>query len=108
MSELRQREPRYTNRKLLNVAHLAPCMLRLGMHSCGQYPSVPCHSDRLEDGKGVGLKSHDDLAVPGCPACHYVFTREHLGKEGYADTLLRAQREYWHWLWINNLIKVAV
>lgn len=69
-----QREPRYENRPLLDLCHGAPCLL-LYLGCTGglreDRPSVPCHPNWLEDGKGVGLKAHDDLAVPGCPDCHY-------------------------------------
>lgn len=74
MSGLRQREPRYENRALLDLARGAPCHLNYPGCTGGisqDFPSVPCHPNWLEDGKGVGLKAHDDLAVPGCPSCHF-------------------------------------
>ena len=106
MSGLRQREPRYQNRKLLDVAHDAPCMLQLGAPGCGNHPSVPCHSDMLEHGRGVGNKSHDALCVAGCPDCHAKFTRKHLGDD-YEQVWARAYARYQVWLWTNNKIKVA-
>ncbi len=107
MSGLRQREPRYENRKLLDLAHEAPCMLNIAPYGCSTNPSVPCHSDMLAHGKGVGAKSHDYLAVPGCPECHAVFTREKLGREGYERTWRHAKDKYERWLWVNGKIKVV-
>lgn len=95
----------FRSRKLLDVAHEAPCMLQLGV-PCGHDASVPCHSDMLRHGRGVGHKSHDCLAVPGCPACHNLFTRKHLG-ELYDSTWQRANERYQIWLWENAKVKVA-
>lgn len=71
---LRQREPRYENRKLLDLCRGEPC--ELGITGCiggtnPDHPSVPCHPNWQEHGKGVGMKTHDHLAVPGCPPCHW-------------------------------------
>lgn len=107
MNDLRQREPAYRNRKLLDLAHEAPCFLRIAQIGCSANPSVPCHSDILEHGRGVGQKSHDCLAVAGCPACHAEFTREKLGREGYLLTWVRAFARYMVWLWVNGKIKVT-
>lgn len=71
---LRQREPRYTNRALLDLCHGAPCYARVTGCTGGTdpyQPSVPAHSNALEDGKGVGKKSHDHRAMPACPSCHW-------------------------------------
>jgi len=97
----------YRNRKLLDIAHGAPCMLRLGVPGCGNYPSVPCHSDMQRHGRGIGHKSHPIFAVAGCPACHAVFTREHLGRAGYEEAWLAAFERYMVWLWKNERLKVA-
>lgn len=97
----------HRDRKLLDVAHDAPCMLLLGVKGCGNNLSVPCHSDLLEHGRGVGCKSHDCLAVPGCPACHAVFTRAHLGRVGYEEALSAARDRYLVWLWKKNKVRVA-
>jgi len=107
LSGLRQRNPSYRNRKLLDLAHEAPCMLQLGEAGCGNNLSSACHSDLLEHGRGVGLKSHDWAAVPGCPACHARFTREHLGLVEYKAVWQKAHDRYQDWLWRNNKIKVV-
>lgn len=97
----------HRNRQLLDLAHEAPCMLLLGAKGCGANKSVPCHSDMLEHGRGAGLKSHDCLAVPGCPPCHAVFTREHLGRAGYAEAWAKAIARYLLWLWENGKLRLA-
>lgn len=92
------------NRKLLDVAHDAPCLLQLGPCS-GQV--VPCHSDQLSDGRGTGHKSHDCLAVPGCVACHAKFTRANLGRSEYHDIHAKALKRYLVWLFENERLEVA-
>lgn len=94
------------NRKLLDLAHEAPCMLKLAPATCGQFPSIPCHSDMQRHDRGVGHKSHDCMAVPGCPDCHTLFTRK-LGRDQYEQIWLSAFEEYIVWLWENNLIQVT-
>ena len=96
----------YRNRRLLDVAHDAPCMLLLGAPGCGNYLSVPCHSDALRHGRGVGHKSGDEFAVPGCPACHAIFTRKDLGREQYSVSWLAAHERYLTWLFETGLLTV--
>jgi hypothetical protein len=102
---VRQREKRDENRPLLNLARESPCMLRLAP-GCGQNASVACHSDMLRHGRGIGSKSHAAFAVPGCPACHAVFTRAKLGRDGYAEKWLAAHEEYMRWIWDGGLVVV--
>jgi len=97
----------HRDRKLLDVAHEAPCMLRINLMRCGVDKSVPCHSDLQRHGRGAGHKSHDCLAIPGCPACHAVFTRAHLGRVGYEEAWVVALERYIVWLWKNGKLRVA-
>ena len=97
----------HRDRKLLDLAHEAPCMLLLGATGCGAYPSVPCHSDLLEHGRGASSKSHDCYAVPGCPPCHALFTRARLGQEKYREVWRAAHEKYQLWLWRKKKIRVA-
>jgi hypothetical protein len=97
----------HRDRKLLDVAHEAPCMLGIATMGCGENLSVPCHSDMLRHGRGVGHKSHDCFAVPGCPACHYIFTRKYLGSPLYEITWAAANERYQVWLWRNGKVRVA-
>lgn len=96
----------HRSRKLLDVSHDAPCFLELSPE-CGQFASVPCHSDQLEDGRGHGHKSHDCLAVPGCPACHALFTQSNLGREEYASLHAKALKRYLVWAFENRRLLVA-
>ena len=96
----------YRNRKLLDLAHDAPCFLDLGTVLCGRDAAVPCHSDMLRHGRGVGHKSSDVYAIPGCPACHAVFTRARWGRSGYEAIWRDGFEKYVLWLWENEKIKV--
>ena len=97
----------FRSRRLLDVAHDSPCMLLLGVPGCGNNLSVPCHSDMLRHGRGEGHKSHDCLAVPGCPACHAAFTRKTLGRDGYEAAWLDAFERYTVWLWSTGKVRLA-
>lgn len=97
----------HRNRALLDCAHEAPCTLLLNVKGCGAHPSVPCHSDMQRHGRGEGHKSHDCLAVAGCPACHAVFDRAHLGRAGYEEAWAAAMARYLTWLWENGRLRVA-
>jgi hypothetical protein len=97
----------HRDRHLLDLAHEAPCMLQLGVPGCGNDASVPCHSDALEHGRGAWHKSHDCLAVAGCPVCHAVFTREKLGRDGYLEAWRVAVARWLVWLWTNGKVKVV-
>jgi len=49
------------------------CTIRLPM-VCNFNPetTVLCHSNKLADGKGLGIKAPDTRAAFGCSACHDV------------------------------------
>jgi hypothetical protein len=79
-------------------------MLQLSVN-CGRNPSVPCHSDMLRHGRGIGHKSHDCLAIPGCPDCHTEFTRENLG-DGYCDAWMAAMELWLVHMWTHDLVRV--
>jgi hypothetical protein len=106
-SRLRQREPSYENRKLLDVCHNRPCFLRFegckGEHP--DWPSVPCHPKSLVLGRGFGSKSHDNLAVPGCPSCHAKW--DAMPPSDHFYVWCRAFPEWDTYRWRNGLVKVA-
>jgi hypothetical protein len=107
---LRQRQPRYTNRRLLDLCHNEDCYLSItgcvGVNP--EQPSVPCHSNWQEDGKGVGEKSDDDSAVPGCPPCHWQLDHgTMLTTEQKREVFREAQRRWWRHLWRTGKIRVA-
>lgn len=61
------------SKKLRDSARDEECTLRLPMVCNWRTDTtVWCHSNRLSDGKGMGLKSSDDRGVYGCSACHAV------------------------------------
>lgn len=97
----------YRNRKLLDIAHEAPCMLQIhGVCTGDRHPRVPAHSDQLRHGRGVGLRSHDCFAVAGCVQCHAAFTRANLGKVIYNEVWAGAFERYVLWCWTNEKIGV--
>jgi hypothetical protein len=61
----------------------------------------------LRHGRGIGHKSNAIFAVSGCPACHAVFDRAHLGKVGYEEAWLRAHERYLAWLFETGKVRVA-
>lgn len=97
----------HRSRSLLDIAQEAPCFLQLGVPGCGNHPSMPCHSDMLAHGRGAGMKSHDALAVPGCPACHDGFTRKALGRKGYVEAWAMAIARYLVWMWKQGKVRVV-
>ena len=112
MTGLRQREPRYVNRSLLDLCHGAPCHLNYPGCTGGDspdFPSVPCHPNWLEDGKGVGLKAHDDLAVPGCPSCHFQHdTGTQYTTEQKKEIHQQAHKRWWRHLLNIGRVKLVV
>lgn len=49
------------------------CTLMIpGVCNCDPETVVLCHSNRLADGKGMGLKAPDTEAAYGCSCCHDV------------------------------------
>lgn len=63
-----QRQPRYENRRLLDLAHnLHECT------HCGRYVPEglePAHSNQSRHGKGMSMKAHDCFHAALCHACH--------------------------------------
>jgi len=96
----------HRDRRLLDLAHEAPCMLQLDAPGCGNDASVPCHSDMLAHGRGMSLKSHDCFAVPGCPPCHAQFERHILGRAGYEAAWLEGHQRWLVYLFLNKLVGV--
>jgi hypothetical protein len=62
----------YRNRKLLDIAHDAPCFLRVSsICRSGVNPSIPAHSNLGRHGRGYSYRSSDAAVVASCPECHY-------------------------------------
>lgn len=68
---LRTRGPKMT--PIRRSARGEACTLLIpGVCTGDTSTTVLCHSNRLEDGKGLGLKAPDTEACYGCSACHDV------------------------------------
>ncbi|KDD42579.1 nuclease domain-containing protein [Bordetella bronchiseptica] len=62
----------YRNPGLLALAEGEKCSLRVPRYCQGGTDStVACHSNRLRDGKGKGIKAHDWAIAFGCSGCHW-------------------------------------
>lgn len=62
----------YRNPALLALAEGEKCLLRVPKYCQGGTDStVACHSNRLRDGKGKGIKAHDWAIAFGCSGCHW-------------------------------------
>lgn len=98
----------YRNRRLLDIAHDAPCFLKIPGCQSGVVPSVPCHSIFLRHGRGIGHRSHDCFAVPGCPKCHYEFDYGRtLSRDDKREIWTRAFEQYILWLWETGKVRVT-
>jgi hypothetical protein len=62
-----QKNPRYENRKLLDLANGMACQ------GCGREDGtiVMAHSNKSIHGKAKGMKAHDCFVAALCHACHY-------------------------------------
>lgn len=93
------------NRKLLDLAHEAPCFARFP-HKCGGWQGCePAHSDSQMFGRGHGHKSNDWAFAAMCHTAHMMldtFDREQKQTEW---TLAFVETQ--NWLWTNQLVKVA-
>lgn len=65
--------PSRHNQSYLEACRGERCYLGVGgvcLGASGRSTVVPCHSNQLQHGKGMGIKAHDMYTVPGCMACH--------------------------------------
>lgn len=62
---------RQENRALLDLARGQPCLIQSPIcnHNCET--TVACHGSGVENGKGMGYKTHDWLSVWGCSDCNH-------------------------------------
>ena len=72
------KEPRYTNRAVLDLAKDQPCLLRTKLCQGGTESTVSCHGAGVANGKGMGYKVGDDMTVWGCGRCNF-FTDAYSG-----------------------------
>ncbi|MFJ2989975.1 nuclease domain-containing protein [Collimonas sp. NPDC087041] len=74
--KLTQRKPIKVRRQKLSKIRASArdqdCTLRFPVCNGRNETTVLCHSNLLEDGKGMGLKAPDECGAFGCSACHDV------------------------------------
>lgn len=98
----------YRSRKLLDVAHDAPCMFRVpGVCQSGVNPSVPCHSNLQRHGRGLAHKTHDCYAPAGCVACHFWLDAGKAPREEKEATFMAALERWILWLFQNEKVRVV-
>ena len=98
----------HRDRKLLDLCHDAPCMLRVDkVCRSGINPSVPAHSNLQRHGRGHSHKSHDCYAVPGCIECHAWLDTGPASREAKEFAFMAALERWLLYLWRNGLVKVA-
>lgn len=97
----------YRNRPLLNLAHDAPCMMRVQGVCDQRNPSVPAHSNMQRHGRGSHYKSHDCFVVAACPACHMWLDTGGAASIDKDIAFFKATDRYWLWLWREGKVKVA-
>lgn len=113
MGELRQREPRYENRKLLDLAHKVD-----RCQNCGSYPDSGCepaHEEGLAAGKAMSTKSHDYRHAALCHACHVWYDSIRHGRDPSGDWSAaqrafmfdRARERTFDIYWRNGWLKVT-
>lgn len=86
-SRLKSRGPKMT--PIRKSAQGEECTIRLP-EVCNFNPetTVLCHSNLLEDGKGMGIKAPDDKAAYGCSACHDVIDGRRPRPDGLSQALI--------------------
>lgn len=94
----------YRNRKLLDLAHSAPCFADFS-HDCqGWQGCDPAHSDSSIFGRGAGHKSHDFAFASLCNTAHKMLDFMEREEKFYA--WLHAYVKTQEYLWENKLIGV--
>lgn len=66
------------------------CTLRFPVCNYNPETTALCHSNLLEDGKGMGLKAPDTAAAFGCSACHDVLDGRMPRPKGFSFELMIA------------------
>lgn len=98
----------FVNRDLEQLCRELPCQVQIpGI--CEGGPGEPSHSNALEHGHGMGIKSHSCFVASACRSCHRAI-------DAQGGSLTREQkRDYWRRgfdrtllaLWQRGLISVA-
>lgn len=70
-SKMKQSRPKMT--PIRKAARGQECTLQIfEVCNCDPETTVLCHDNRIESGKGMGLKAPDSAACFGCSSCHDV------------------------------------
>ena len=94
----------YRNKKILELAHDAPCQW------CGSNDStiVAAHSNQQRDGKGMSIKANDYRIAYLCFKCHvYIDSDPKATREEKRDVWEEAHRNTIGWLFDNGHIKIV-
>jgi hypothetical protein len=78
MVRLRQREPRFESRRLLDLAHGVDYCTNCDTFTGG---CEPAHEDALEGGKATGTKAHDNRHAALCHDCHVWYDSGRAGRD---------------------------
>ena len=99
----------YVNRALELLCKDEPCYLQVpGVCIGGTETTVPCHSNQLADGHGMGIKAHSHRTVPGCSACHkFIDQQRRDGREEATRIFEDAYRRWDLARWSRGLVTVA-
>lgn len=89
----------YDNRKLLDSAHIMPCMTQFP-HKCGGWEGCdPAHSDSSIFGRGHGHKSDDCFFAAMCHHSHMLLDTRAFDRELKFYEWLRAYAETQRYLY---------
>ena len=84
-----QKEPRIKGTLLRASAQLCPKCMSCGKINYDGHQLCLAHSNRIQDGKGRGMKSHDQKGAIVCDACHSLI-------DGRTGKLSREQMQAMH------------
>lgn len=91
MKRSRMKASRPKSSPIRKSARGEECTIRLPMVcNFDVETTVLCHSNKVEDGKGMGLKAPDHRAAYGCSACHDVVDGRRPRPEGLSQELVIA------------------
>lgn len=91
MQRGRMRTSRTKSTPIRKSAAEQECTIRLpGVCNYDPATTVLCHDNRIESGKGMGLKAPDTKAAYGCSACHDVLDGRAPRPEGLTREMVMA------------------
>lgn len=95
----------YRNKKLLEAVRDIPVCSGCGKHNDGTVCAA--HSNRLQHGKGRGLKAHDCFIAALCYNCHVSLDQgTSMSREERQDFWQQAHDTTMLWLWMSGKIQI--